>query len=175
MNRRKIVLLGEIGVGKTSVIRRFVLDRFETTYKGTLGFNIYTSAIVGVGPDQQETLELLIWDTDGSHGDRLLAQKPIVQGTAAVIIVADLTRPRTVATLVDLARAVEAGIPGRHIHLVLNKTDLLDDATGLSQAPSKPPQLDGLVHPVVLTSAKTGDNIQRAFRETADAILRRGL
>jgi small GTP-binding protein len=175
MSRRKIVLLGEIGVGKTSVIRRFVLDRFETTYKGTLGYNIYTSAIIGVGPNNNETLELLIWDTDGSHGDRLLAQKPVVQGTSAVLIVADLTRPRTLATMAHLARAVETGLPGRHIHLILNKSDLLEDVATVSKAPTLPAELDGLIHPSIRTSAKSGDNIQHAFRETANAILRRGL
>lgn len=169
MIRKKIIFLGEIGVGKTSLIRRFVLDRFETSYKGTIGFNIYTSTVLGVGIDGKTNLELLIWDTDGDEAARLLQRTPVVQGTSGIMIVADLSRPRTIQTMADLAKACDTHIPGRHIHLLLNKSDL-------AQTPlSMPHELDGLVHPAVFTSAKTGEQVREVFRDMSNAILRRGL
>lgn len=169
MIRKKVVLLGEIGVGKTSLIRRFVLDRFETSYKGTIGFNIYTSSVLGVGHDGKTNLELLIWDTDGDEAARLLQRTPVIQGTSGVLIVADLSRPRTIHTMLSLARACDMHIPGRHIHLLLNKADLVEAAS------PTPPELAEIVHPVMFTSAKTGDKVRDAFRDVADTILRRGL
>ena len=173
MSRKKIILLGEIGVGKTSLIRRFVFDQFETSYKGTIGFNIYTTAIVGVGAGRDETLEFLIWDTDGDDAQRILRRKATTHGTAGVIVVADLVRPRTIATMASLASTCITELPGRHVHLILNKSDLSPaSATG---AIEKHTALDHLHLPLLTASAKSGDNVESAFRAVADAILRRGL
>lgn len=48
-SRHKIVLIGDIGVGKTALIRRFVHDTFDGVYSGTFGFDIYEKTITVVG------------------------------------------------------------------------------------------------------------------------------
>jgi small GTP-binding protein len=165
---KKIMLLGEIGVGKTSLIRRLLLDRFEGTYKGTLGFDLYTYRIEGVGPRADQTLPLVIWDTDGNVRTNIFRHQIYMEGTSAALIVGDLSRPETFAAMADLADGFTTEYPGRHMAFVLNKADLVE--AGRAELP---PRLSTFAAPVVTTSAKTGDNVSNAFRAAADAILRR--
>ncbi len=166
---KKIMLLGEIGVGKTSLIRRLVLNRFEGTYKGTLGFDLYTFQLSGVGADGGDTMPLVIWDTDGNVGTNIFRHDIYMQGTSAALIVGDITRPETVETMSELEAGFSAQYPGRHVVFVLNKSDLLTESGHLAL----PPRLADTGLPIMLTSAKTGDNVEAAFRDTANAILRR--
>ncbi len=169
--RRKLVMLGEMAVGKTSIVRRMVLDRFDGDYKGTLGHDIFVYALSGLGPARDRSLELVIWDTDGGLGASAFHLDAAVKGASAVIIVGDVTRPRTVETMALLAKECDARLPGRPVYLVLNKTDLLPDAAIMD----RPQSLDGLPFPIVKTSAKSGDNIKETFVDAANTILRREL
>ena len=78
--RRKIMLLGDIGVGKTSIIRRFVLGRFEGTYRGTIGFDLFTFEVPDVGDTPGDGLPVVIWDTDGNAGLRMEQDTSYVYG-----------------------------------------------------------------------------------------------
>lgn len=163
------MLLGDIGVGKTSLIRRLVLDRFEGTYKGTLGFDLYTFKLGGVGPTGDDTMPLVLWDTDGNVGANIFRYDMYMQGTSAVLIVADLTRPETIDSMFELERGFTAQYPGRHVACVLNKSDLVEEAQ--RDAVFRRIAEAGLS--VMVTSAKTGDNVENAFRTAANAIIRR--
>ena len=55
---KKLMLLGEIGVGKTSLIRRFVLNEFNFDYRPTMGVDIYRQRVTGLGPAGNQTVEL---------------------------------------------------------------------------------------------------------------------
>ncbi len=169
--RRKIVMLGEMAVGKTSIVRRLTLDRFEGNYKGTIGHDIFAYRLGGLGPQQNEDIELVIWDTDGGLGAGVFHQDAAVKGARAAIIVGDVSRPRTLHTMAALAKSCDQHLPGRHVHLLFNKIDLLGDATDVTV----PPDLAAFQHPVIKTSARSGDNIKEAFFDAANAILRRGL
>ncbi len=170
--RRKIMLLGDIGVGKTSIIRRFVLGRFEGTYRGTIGFDLFTFEIPEVGPQAGEGLPVVIWDTDGNAGLNILRQDTYMRGTSAVLVVGDWSRPETHAIMAEVATSYRRAFPARPILLVMNKADLVD---GLSVAPKvlEPLISDGIAF--VSTSALTGDAIVSAFQEAGRAIVRRDL
>ena len=169
--RRKLVLLGEMAVGKTSIVRRMVLDRFDGNYKGTLGHDIFVYPLSGLGPARNESLELVIWDTDGGLGAGAFHLDAAVKGSSAVIIVGDVTRPRTLSTMALLAAQCDVHLPGRPVYQLFNKTDLLDAETGYDV----PAELLSLPHSVRKTSAKSGENIKETFFDAANAILRRGL
>jgi small GTP-binding protein len=169
--RKKVVMLGEMAVGKTSIVRRLMLDRFEGNYKGTVGHDIFVYRLAGLGPKQDEEMELVIWDTDGGLGAGVFHQDAAVKGARAVIIVGDVTRSRTLHTMTTLAKACDMHLPGRHVHLLFNKIDLLQEATDVEV----PAELAAFQHPTIKCSAKSGDNVQNAFVEAANAILRRGL
>jgi small GTP-binding protein len=166
--QKKIMLLGEIGVGKTSLIRRLLLDRFEGTYKGTLGFDLYTYRIDGVGANGDQTLPLVIWDTDGNVGTNIFRHQIYMEGTSAALIVGDLSRPETFSAMVELANGFSSEYPGRHLAFVLNKADLVEG--GRAEMPAA---LGEFAAPIITTSAKTGDNVTNAFKAAANAILRR--
>lgn len=167
MTARKVMLLGEIGVGKSSLVRRLVFDRFENDYKPTLGVDVYRYDV----PAQPGTpaLTLIVWDTDGNFGDAIFRHVYMKEASAA-FIVGDVTRKATLETMLSLSRGFHEAFPGRYEALIVNKIDLLDAAD-----PQLPTQLaidqPGVFH----TSAMTGENVQRAFHEAAAAIMRRGM
>ena len=85
--RKKVVMLGEMAVGKTSIVRRLTLDRFDGSYKGTIGHDIFVYKLSGLGPNQDQELDLAIFDTDGGLGAKLFQDNVAVRGATAAIIV----------------------------------------------------------------------------------------
>ncbi len=159
----KIMLLGEIGVGKTSLANRFVFDRFDTDYKTTIGVNVLTHDIVLPADCDGEAMRLVLWDTDGDFGQALF-KTTYVLGAAGAIIVADATRPASIARMDRLAEAFEERLPGRPVICVINKIDL-----------AATPESVRAGNNVLRTSARTGDGVAAMFETIGAAIWRRGL
>lgn len=168
MSARKVMLLGEIGVGKSSLARRLVFDKFEFDYKPTIGVDIYRYEVAAGAMRSATTL--IIWDTDGNFGDAIF-RHIYMKEAAAALIVGDLSRPATLDTMAKLATGFSESFPGRHTTFIVNKTDLIPDA----ELAPLPAALTQRGSPLVRTSAKTGSNVANAFIETADVIARRGL
>lgn len=167
MSARKVMLLGEIGVGKSSLARRLVLDKFAADYKPTLGVDVYRYDVLP--PPPEGPITLIVWDTDGNFGDSIFRHVYMREATAAFII-GDVTRHATLETMLKLRHGFRAAFPGRYDALVVNKLDI---AAGGGAA--LPPELAAGVKHVFHTSAKTGENVREAFHAGAAAILRRGL
>jgi Ras-related protein Rab-5C len=158
----KVMLLGDIGVGKSSLARRFVFDRFENDYKTTIGVDVLTHD-VNLGPEAgDETLRFVLWDTDGDFGLRIF-ETVYLAGASAAIIVADATRPATLVKMNALATRFEEKFPGRPIAAIVNKIDLAPDFAAETSA-----QRD-----VVYTSAKTGQGVLEMFASLGRMIRRR--
>jgi Ras-related protein Rab-5C len=158
MRIAKILLLGEIGVGKTSIARRLVFDQFEGEYKATIGTDIYRYEVV---PSPSNVpFHFVVWDTDGNFGDTIFRHVYARQADAA-LVVGDVNR----------GTAFMDAFPGRPLTYVVNKVDLLDP-------PGVPPVLPDALHnaqvPVVLASAKTGEHVKDAFAQLAAIVARRG-
>jgi len=169
MTPRKIMLLGEIGVGKSSIARRLVFDRFESEYKPTLGVDVYSYEIEpSLNPQPGAGAKFMIWDTDGNFGDNILSHIYIKQAAGA-LIVGDGTRRTTLESMLHLGRSFLDAMPGRYCTFLVNKSDLTSAAAEL------PPALTHSQIPIVRTSAKTGENVREAFLGAADAIRRRRL
>ena len=97
MTAQKIMLLGEIGVGKSSIAQRLVFNRFETDYKPTLGVDVYTYEIeTPTDADPAATTKFIIWDTDGNFGESVLSHIYIKEAAAA-LIVGDIGAPHDAA------------------------------------------------------------------------------
>ena len=167
MSARKIMLLGEIGVGKTSIVKRLVFGRFEAEYGPTIGVDVYHYDIPAT--ERAPALKLVIWDTDGNMGEAIFRSVYVRQASAALCI-SDATRPETQLTMARLAASFTDEMPGRHCQLILNKTDLVPEG---AQEPL-PDDIQKLRMPVLRTSALSGRNIENAFHDTAAAIRRRG-
>ena len=153
--KRKVCMLGAFGVGKTSLVRRFVQSMFSEKYLTTVGVKIDKKQVEAGGRE----VTLLIWDIAGEEdaGDVNLNY---LRGAAGYFLVADGTRSETLAAAEGLRARVDAAAPGLPLVILLNKSDLsdaweVDEGRLVSQA-------GGGVR-VVRTSAKTGAGVEEAF------------
>lgn len=167
MNARKVMLLGEIGVGKSSLVKRLVFDRFENDYKPTLGVDVYRYEVPAT--KDHEAITLIIWDTDGNFGEAMFRHVYMKEASAAFII-GDVTRRPTLDTMLQLSKGFREHYPGRYEALIVNKLDLVE-----GEPLNLPDALCTNREDVFHTSALTGDNVQAAFHKAAETILRRRL
>lgn len=167
MTARKVMLLGDIGVGKSSIVQRLVFDKFDFSYKPTIGVDVYRYEMPADG--DRKAMSLIVWDTDGNLSD-LMFRHVYMKAASAAMIVGDLTRRETLDTMVRLAQGFNSELPGRHVSFLLNKQDLVEASSFIDL----PQLLRDRPQDTKLTSAKSGANVQTAFRDAADAILRRG-
>jgi len=162
MKSAKVMLLGDIGVGKSSLARRLVFDHFEADYKTTIGVDVLTHDI-SLGADSGgETLRFVLWDTDGDFGLRIF-ETVYMAGAAAAIIVADAARPGTLIKQAELAHGFAEKFPGRPLARIVNKIDLRPEARDVGGPDA------------VYTSARTGEGVEEMFLDVGRAIWRRGL
>jgi Ras-related protein Rab-5C len=166
MRIAKLLLLGDIGVGKTSIARRLVLDQFDGTYKATIGTDIYRYEVVP--PPTAEPFHFVIWDTDGNFGDTIF-QHVYAKRADAALVVGDATRPTSLEAALERARGFIDAFPGRSVSVIVNKIDML----GTGVQPLLPDGLRELGVPVIYTSAKTGQHVRDAFHDAAIIITRR--
>ncbi len=165
---KKVCMLGEFSVGKTSLVRRFVHERFDDKYVSTVGVKVSRKTICVARGDVMVDLTMMLWDLAGSEEfDRLRAS--YLRGSAGAILVCDLSRPDTLPQLTPyLEHLTELGL---HIPLVLaaNKVDLFHAAQVPQAAVAE--LAEGLNAPYFLTSAKEGDAVEDLFRELARLLL----
>ena len=110
MTAHKVMLLGEIGVGKSSLARRLVFDKFEFDYKPTIGVDVYRY-VVRASRGRPE-VSLIIWDTDGNFGDTIF-KHIYMKEAAGALIVGDLSRHGTLDTMQKLGNGFTDMFPGR--------------------------------------------------------------
>ncbi len=159
----KVMLLGDIGVGKSSLAKRLIFGRFETDYKTTIGVDVLTHDLVlGDG----RSVKLLIWDTDGDFGHHIF-KSVYISGASGAIVVGDASRPGTIEKMFDLAAAFNEKMPGRAVRAIINKTDILMPDLSAFDTKGLP------VKDVLFSSAKTGEGVEAAFLSVANDIARR--
>jgi len=158
---KKIVLLGHFGVGKTSIIRKFVTNEFSSDYKVTIGVHILKKE-VNITEDEQ--VSLLIWDLEGTDNIDLI-NKAYLMGTNAFIYVFDISRPVTYSNLIENITKLKKMFSNTKIKVVGNKIDLLD---GELNHDNHPELIDG---EIIYSSAKTGTNIEELFDELTQELI----
>jgi small GTP-binding protein len=161
--KRKVCVLGATGVGKTSLVARFVRSIFSEDYRTTIGVTIETRR---VRCDEGE-LDLILWDLSGEDEFQAV-QISYLRGSAGWLLVVDGTRRITAETGLRLLATARAAIGEVPSVVVLNKADLaaawdIDDATEA--------RLRRAGHWVTRTSAKTGAGVEGAFRALTRAMI----
>jgi len=157
--KKKICMLGNPGVGKTSLVRQFVYSAFSDKYLATLGVKIDQKTVT-VG---QQEVNLLLWDLEGLTDLRAL-QTAYLRGAAGYLLVADGTRVATLETIARLQQQIEELLGKMPFALALNKKDLA------GEWPTAEERLSELAHNgwrIFRTSAKTGENVEQAFMDLA--------
>ena len=161
----KVCFIGDAGVGKTSLIKRFVLDVFDDRYIATIGTKV-TKKIVDV--DGKAKVMMLVWDIMGQKGFRELLREAYFFGAHGAIAVCDMTNKETleeqrywIKALTDVAGDVPIVFAG-------NKADLENDRVIKEQ------ELRDLAGKykaqAFLTSAKTGQNVEMVFKALATSM-----
>ncbi len=162
MISKKVVLLGHFGVGKTSLIRRFVEDIFSEDYKVSIGVHILKKEVVIT---EEEQVSLILWDLEGTDNIENF-RKSYLLGSHAFIYVFDASRPSTYKNLPDDVAYLEKNYSRSLIEVVGNKVDLIETNT-LKEILS-----EAKIECNYLTSAKTGDNVNEMFSTLAKDLIK---
>jgi small GTP-binding protein len=161
--QKKVCLLGDYAVGKTSLVRQFVEGRFDDKYLSTVGVKISRKVIERDGYN----LNLLIWDLAGGEDFDQVSQRYLL-GAVGALVVCDLTRPETLDLLAEYAHLMRVVNPETALVLAGNKVDLVEklaiDESELAQV------ANSLRSPWLLTSAKTGERVDEGFQQLANQI-----
>ena len=162
MLSKKLVMLGLYGVGKTSLVQRFLKSIFDDKYLTTLGVKV-DKKIVQV--DHIE-VNLMLWDVAGAE-NHFDVPMSYIKGAAGYLLVVDGTRPDSLVKAMDLVKAVEQGIGELPFIMLINKNDLewKITETDIEQA------LAAYDTHWYSTSAKTGENVDRAFEHIARLVI----
>jgi small GTP-binding protein len=170
---KKVCLLGDFAVGKTSLVRRLVYNLFDEKYLSTIGVKVSRKIMAVPRGEQMLDLSLMIWDLAG--GDEFnQARTSYLRGAAGAVLVCDLTRPQTLSSLQSYAGELLRANRDARFVLAANKSDLA--ARTSSGVPSlTPEQLEEFARsydaPWTFTSARTGDDVETLFRHLADALV----
>ncbi|XP_056005801.1 ras-related protein Rab6 isoform X9 [Ostrea edulis] len=164
INKFKLSLFGEMGVGKTSLITRFMYDSFDNTYQATIGIDFLSKTMYL----EDRTIRLQLWDTAGQERFRSLIPSYIRDSSVAVVVY-DITNANSfqqTSKWIDDVRTERGS--DVIIMLVGNKTDLSDKRQiTTEEGERKAKELSVMF---IETSAKAGYNVKQLFRRVAAAL-----
>ena len=163
----KITLLGNPGVGKTCIISRYVEDTFNENNESTIGAN-YSEKIIKRG---NKEIQLNIWDTAGQEKFHSLG-KHFYKDSYIVCLVYDITNQESLDSLKNIwyPDLQKHGEQYTVLGVVGNKCDLYesDNLANEEQAKNFAKEIKATF---MLTSAKTGDGIEKLFDTLTDIYL----
>lgn len=165
--KTKVLLLGDGGVGKTSLIRRFVVDQFGDDYITTIGTKVTKKEVEILEGGTTHVVAMTIWDVLGQKGYSSV-QTTAFSGARGVLFVYDVTHPDTRDSLesywIPRVREVVGNVPaiitGNKVDLVSDRKAAMEDLESVAGR---------FATPHFLTSAKTGERVEDAFRKLAQA------
>uniref|UniRef100_A0A7S4KMQ1 Ras-related protein Rab-7b n=1 Tax=Paramoeba aestuarina TaxID=180227 RepID=A0A7S4KMQ1_9EUKA len=165
----KVIVLGESGVGKTSLLLRYVSNKFTIATKSTIGTDFLTKQI----DVNDKVVTLQIWDTAGQERFQGLGSA-FFRGSDGVLFVFDVTRQETFAELerwkqtflIQIGQEGNADFP---IVIVANKADREEDRQVSVEEMESWAESQGV--PIIETSAKSGQNVDEAFQKIAKVVI----
>ena len=170
----KVCLVGEHGVGKTSLIRRYVLDEFDDRYVVTLGAKVSKREMTfALGARGDIHMDMTVWDIMGSKGFRELLREAYFHGAQGILAACDITRYDTLTDLDEWIEAVFRTVKPIPIVFAVNKADLQDRAAFGEPQVREAAAAFGATS--LYTSAKTGQNVEVAFQTLGAEIAQRAI
>jgi small GTP-binding protein len=167
----KICVLGDSSVGKTSLVQRVVDNTFSDNYIPTIGTTTSKKNLVIKRPElhMEFTIDLMIWDIMGHISFKKLLHPTYMYGANGAILVCDLTNWETLGNLDDWMDSLITECGAVPSIFVANKDDLKDNFQfGIGEVEGMAESYDSNFF---LTSAKTGNNVENAFRALGEKIV----
>ncbi|MBN1215576.1 MAG: GTP-binding protein [Candidatus Lokiarchaeota archaeon] len=163
----KLCILGNLGVGKTSIVNRYTKGVFSLSYKSTIGVNLVRKDI---NIEDFGDVGIQIWDLAGQQSFKIFHKK-YLQGADGAFIVYDVTDTLSFKKIDEWIEIFKKSGGKSPIHLIGNKIDMrgsisVSENEGKSYAEEKKIGF-------TTTSAKTGDNIENAFLGLVRTILKK--
>lgn len=160
MTTYKIVMVGDFGVGKTSLVKRFVDNSFSEEYLSTIGVSIAKKSL--------NDSTLMIWDIEG-HTEFKPIFKQYLLGAKGFIVVADITRRNTIESIKEHLELCHSIVPGAPICIALNKNDMNNSHD--DKETKKLKELSPLIINILKTSAKDGNAVLEIFTSLDEFIV----
>ena len=148
----KVVMIGDFGVGKTSLVKRFVENSFSEEYLSTIG--------VTISKKNFDNSTIMLWDIEGETEFKSIAKQYLL-GAKAFIIVADIHRQNTIDSIkahIELCHSIVKDAP---LCIALNKSDLSNNLD--ESILSKLSALSSNIISVTKTSAKQDQGVNEVF------------
>jgi len=158
----KLILGGDGGVGKTSMVHRFVENSFQTDYKSTIGTSIMKKECAFKGLESK--VRFVIWDLAGQAQFKRVRASYLTNAEAGILVY-DVTRRLTYENVKNWHKEILEGTPTIALILVGNKVDLVEERQVSTEEGKALADELGLSY--IETSAKTGENINDAFNMLA--------
>ena len=164
----KLILGGEGGVGKTSMVHRFVEDSFQTDYKSTIGTSIMKKICEFEGLASK--VRFVIWDLAGQAQFQRVRQTYVANAEAGILVF-DVTRKKTFDSVEKWFNEIKNASKSISLILIGNKIDLVEDRQVTTE------EGENLAKKLNLSyfeaSAKTGENVNDAFNMLALQMIKR--
>ena len=152
----KITILGEKNVGKTSLVYRYIENKFRDSYKATLGVNLLKKDMEVDG----NSVSAQIWDLGGQDSFKSL-RKLYLEGSNGALVIFDLTERKTFDRLNEWVDSFKEARGEQPMVLIGNKSDLENQRKITEMEASNYAKENKME--LILTSAKTGQNVEDAF------------
>ena len=161
---RKICLVGDPAVGKTSLVKRYVLDTYDDSYIATIGAKVMKKDVDLQHEGNSYRLSLMLWDVMGQNHFRII-QSVAFQHAVGGLIVCDITRKETFDKIdywVEALTRVSGRIP---LIILANKSDLASESQITEEMLREKASKFDFTY--FMTSARTGQNVEEAFLKLA--------
>ena len=168
--KAKVCLVGEAAVGKTSLVRRFVVDEFDDRYVTTLGAKVSKKEMEFDVGERRVHLDMIVWDIMGERAVRDLLKDAYFSGASGVLAVCDVTRYSTLKELDDWVTSVFRVGGVMPVVYAVNKIDLKDEILLLYGEREIALHAGAFNAPWFHTSAKTGENVEAVFRTLGERL-----
>ena len=164
----KILLLGEAAVGKTSLVQRFVHDRFDASYLMTIGME---PSEKHVKLEDGTRVALSIWDLAGQERFRFI-RHTFYTGAKAALIVFDLTRSATLKNVQKWSKEFVENCGKDVVKILVGNKNDLKDQVDVDKQSCEEMSKKIKTELYIKTSALTGDHVENAFAQLAELLVK---
>ena len=161
----KLILIGNSGVGKSSILQRYMNKTFEESYKCTIGVDFLMKSLEVKG----KTVKLQLWDTAGQEKYKSMVSS-YYRGANVALVVFDITSRSSFESLpLWIENYYKNGPEQKNIILIGNKKDMADQRQVTQEEAEEFSETNNMIY--FETSAKEGDNVDYVFNFAAEKLL----